>query len=317
MNKKIEIAVEALKNGNLVVFPTETVYGLGADATNEKALDKIFVLKKRPKNHPLIVHLSHINEINLWATEITDVAYEWIEKFSPGPVTFILKKNKEVLDILTGGQSTVALRIPEHSMARQLLESFGGGIAAPSANPYGYVSPTRVAHIPESWVKEGTVILDGGSSSIGIESTIIDLTADKPKIRRLGIISEALKLFMEEKNSGDWSIFSDQKVPGNVLKHYSPHNPLYILSFDEIKNFILGYNKNITVISFHAYPFQDKINKINWMKMPLSVKLYAHELYHFLREADKIKNGIILIEKVPPVLEWKAIEDRLIKASAR
>jgi L-threonylcarbamoyladenylate synthase len=312
-NMNIKNAVEALKSGNLVVFPTETVYGLGADASNEQAVEKIFSLKQRPKNHPLIVHLSDLTKINLWAKEINDNAYEWIEKFSPGPVTFILKKNKNVLDVVTGGQSTIAIRIPDHPVAKMLLASFDGGIAAPSANPYGYVSPTRAEHISEVWRQKGIITLDGGASPIGIESTIIDLTTDKAKIRRLGMISTKLKLYMEEKGVDSASVFTDQKVPGNVIKHYSPHNSLYLLSIEEIRNFIATQNQEITVLSFHSQPCKNE--NIHWVKMSFSVDSYAHDLYHYLRQADKINNSIILVEKVPSIFEWKAIEDRLSKAS--
>lgn len=310
----VKKAADALKAGNLVIFPTETVYGLGADAGNEEAVKKIFRLKKRPENHPIIVHLSHIQKVDLWAKDINDNAYEWIEKFSPGPVTFILKKNRNVLDTVTGGQSTIAIRIPEHPVAQMLLSFFNGGIAAPSANPFGYISPTRVEHISVSWRKEGITILDGGPSSIGIESTIIDLTTLKPRIRRLGVISRELKFFLEKKDVDYDNVCTDKKVPGNILKHYSPNNKLHVLSMDEIQGLIAKKNQEITVLSFSSSPFKDE--KIHWITMQPLAKLYAHDLYHYLIQADKINNSIILVEKVPSTLEWKAIEDRLRKASA-
>ena len=230
-------------------------------------------------------------------------------------MTFILKKNQHVLDVVTGGQSTIAIRIPEHPVAKMLLDSFGSGIAAPSANPYGYVSPTRAEHICEAWKKNGLIILDGGASPIGIESTIIDLTTDKPKIRRLGMISTNMKLYMEEKGVNATRVCIDQKVPGNVIKHYSPHNALYLLSIEEIKDFIVTQNQKITILSFHSQPYKNE--NVRWIQMSFSVYSYAHHLYHYLRQADKIKNSIILVEKVPSTLEWQAIKDRLNKASAQ
>jgi L-threonylcarbamoyladenylate synthase len=182
-------AVNILRGGGLVAIPTETVYGLGADAGNEGAIRKIFAAKERPYDHPLIVHLADIEQLSAWARDIPPLARRAAQAFWPGPLTLILKKQPQVLDIVTGGQDTVGLRIPRHPIAQALLQAFGAGIAAPSANKFTHISPTRAEAVREELGDRVDIILDGGDCEVGLESTIVDFTGDVPVILRPGMIT--------------------------------------------------------------------------------------------------------------------------------
>lgn len=309
----IEKAVESLRAGELVIFPTETVYGLGADACNEEAIHKIYHLKNRPINHPLIVHVAHQEKLADWVKSVSDEAKEWIKLLSPWPVTFVLRKKEHVLDALTGGQSSIAIRVPHHPVAKKLLECFGSGIAAPSANPYGYISPTRLSHISEEWHTKVGTMLDGGSCEIGLESTIIDLTS-KPQICRLGFLPSNLVSLMESNGINFSQLSNVKRLPGNVAKHYSPQNQLKVLTFKEIDSFLMQSKKNVTILSFTKPKYFKPI--VYWIKMPSTAKEYAYALYHSLRKADRAGNCLILVEKPPLENEWQPIHDRLIRASS-
>ncbi len=223
----IKNAAESLRDGFLVAFPTETVYGLGADATNEKAVSRIFEIKGRPLDHPVIVHLSSIDQIEHWAVNIPKYAYTLAKKYWPGPMTLILNRSSNAKDWITGGQNTVGIRIPNHEIALSLLEEFkkigSGAIAAPSANKFGRVSPTSFQHVQDELSKDLTVrdvVLDGGNSALGIESTIIDCTQEQPRILRPGFITKK----MIEEITG--LILSDSitniRVSGSFKSHYAP-----------------------------------------------------------------------------------------------
>src|SRR5689334_23509850 len=186
---EIESAVQALRDGELVAFPTETVYGLGANAQNPVAVAKIFEAKGRPKTHPVIVHLDTPRFLHRWVSEVPDVATKLAEKFWPGPLTMVMKRGPNVHDIVTGGQETVAIRVPSHPMAQQLLTAFGGGIAAPSANRFGRVSPTRAEHVREEFGDAVRVVLDGGEAQIGLESTIVSFDGEQLRLLRPGYVT--------------------------------------------------------------------------------------------------------------------------------
>jgi len=186
----IEHAALLLRQGLLVAFPTETVYGLGADASNPEAVRKIFQAKGRPADHPLIVHISSVDSLNDWAVNIPDAAKKLAAHFWPGPLALILNKKPDVPLEVTGGQETVGLRMPDHPVALSLLKAFGGGIAAPSANRFCRISPTQAAHVEEELGDAVDLILDGGSCQVGVESTIIDLSGKQPKLLRLGHITQ-------------------------------------------------------------------------------------------------------------------------------
>ena len=187
----VENAVEILQRGGLVAFPTETVYGLGADAMNAAAMQRLYKVKGRPKAHPVIVHIARRDQLADWALEVTPHAQKLAEAFWPGPLTLIVKRSEKVSDLVTGGQDTVGVRVPSHKLARQLLEAFGGGIAAPSANRFGKVSPTTADHVRADLGADVNLVLDGGACEVGIESTIVDVTGEVPVILRPGKINAA------------------------------------------------------------------------------------------------------------------------------
>ena len=187
----IEQAADLLHRGKLVAIPTETVYGLGADASNPEAVAKIFQAKGRPADHPLIVHLAYASQMKDWAEEVPDSALRLASAFWPGPLTMILRKKASVPAVVTGGQETVALRVPDNPVALWLLRVFGGGIAAPSANRFGRISPTTAQHVAEELGDAVDCILDGGPCTVGVESTIIDLTDQQPTILRPGRITRS------------------------------------------------------------------------------------------------------------------------------
>jgi len=227
----IKDAALALKEGHLVAFPTETVYGLGADATNKDAVARIYEVKGRPKDHPLIVHISSMELMDKWASEIPEYAIKLARAFWPGPMTLVLKRTELAKDFITGSQDTVAIRVPFHTLANQLLkefESLGGyGVAAPSANRFGKVSPTNSQAVEEelsNFLSENDQILDGGQSQIGIESTIIDCTKDLPVILRPGYItSEMVESFLSLNLANFDSGNNKVMVPGLLEAHYSPN----------------------------------------------------------------------------------------------
>ena len=225
----ISNAAQALKDGHLVAFPTETVYGLGADATNEKAVSRIYSVKGRPSDHPLIVHISSINKLDDWATEIPDYAIKLAREFWPGPMTLILPRKDIAKDFITGGQNNVGLRVPAQPIALALLKKFedlgGRGVAAPSANRFGAVSPTSAEAVSEelgAFFDKDDLVLDGGQCLVGIESTIIDCTGSAPKVLRPGGITEEMIELALEKKPENRDRSSKIKAPGIMESHYAP-----------------------------------------------------------------------------------------------
>ncbi|MEP6702839.1 MAG: L-threonylcarbamoyladenylate synthase, partial [Betaproteobacteria bacterium] len=215
------LAVSRLRAGELVGFPTETVYGLGADASNARAVVGIFALKKRPANHPVIVHLAPNADLERWARRVPPAARTLIEKFAPGPLTLIVPKSDAVPDVVTGGQKNVGLRFPSHPVAQRLLREFGGGVAAPSANRFGRVSPTTAQHVAEEFGDELPMILDGGPCPIGIESTIVDFTRGAAVLLRPGAISaqELAEVLGYAPLPGGGK---SPRVSGSLPSHYAP-----------------------------------------------------------------------------------------------
>jgi len=217
----LALAVERLRAGQLVAFPTETVYGLGADASNPQAVVRVFALKGRPANHPVIVHLASTADVERWARRVPPAARELIAKFAPGPITLILPKAKNVSDVITGGQTSVGLRFPSHPVAQRLLRTFAGGVAAPSANRFGRISPTTAQHVADEFGAESPLIIDGGPCDVGIESTIVDFTRNAAVLLRPGGVSaadlaEALG-YMPLSPSG-----KSPRVSGSLPSHYAP-----------------------------------------------------------------------------------------------
>src|SRR5215468_8854604 len=218
---EIETAVQALRDGELVAFPTETVYGLGANAQNPAAVRRIFEAKGRPPNHPVIVHLDSPRYLHRWVREVPELANRLAEAFWPGPLTMVMPRAANVHDVITGGQDTIAVRVPSHPMAQQLLTAFGGGIAAPSANRYGRLSPTRAEHVRDELGDSVNTILDGGETQIGLESTIITFEGATVRLLRPGAVTAGqIRTVIGDLLVGAAS--ASPRVPGSAPTHYAP-----------------------------------------------------------------------------------------------
>ena len=308
----IKDAALALKQGHLVAFPTETVYGLGADATNEKAVARIYEVKGRPKDHPLIVHISSIELLDSWAAKIPEYAIKLARNFWPGPMTLILPRTELAKDFITGGQDNVGLRVPSHTIALELLKEFvklgGLGIAAPSANRFGAVSPTSIKAVNEELgklLKLNDLMLNGGQCSVGIESTIIDCTESAPRVLRPGaitdlMISNTLNSKLDLKND-----MSKVKAPGLLDSHYAPKAKILL-------NTIAKNGEGFIALSQHSTP----VGAIR-LASPNSLEQYARALYQALRSADHqaLSKVAVILPDGPGLAE--AIRDRLTKASGR
>lgn len=308
-----------LQSGGLVAFPTETVYGLGADASNQDAVRKIFSAKERPYDHPLIVHIARLDQLKDWAREVSPEAMALAHAFWPGPLTMIFKKQPHVLDIITGGQDTVGLRIPRHPVAQMLLQEVGRGVAAPSANKFTHISPTTAAAVHDELGDKVDMILDGGACEVGLESTIIDMSHQVPAILRPGMITaQAIAAVLGRQIPSARKDTPIVNVPGMHHLHYAPTTKTILIDTQDIADFV----RNLSVadlpiaIVHHSDLLVTHSDKINLIKMPKQANGYAHDLYHTLRELDQRKLKRIVIESVPLHSEWDAIRDRLSKASA-
>lgn len=310
IGKDIALAVSLLQQGKLVAIPTETVYGLAANALNTDAVIKLFQAKERPLFDPLIMHLPTFEAAKKYCTNIPELAYTLSQKFSPGPITFLLDKNNLVPDLITSGLSQVAIRIPNHSLTLQLLTQLDFPLAAPSANPFGYISPTTAQHVEQQLGNKIDYILDGGNCTIGIESTIVGFENNKIIVYRLGGLSvEELEKFapieLRINNS------SNPKAPGQLKTHYAPQKPLLIGNIEQLqkiyaskKTAILSFTKKYTS-STYVLSEKGDVNEA------------AKKLFHALRELDANTSEIILTEKFPDTFLGRAINDRLQRASSR
>src|SRR6202034_3611441 len=230
---ELDAAVQALRDGDLVAFPTETVYGLGAHAGHPAALRRVFELKGRPVSHPLIVHLDSVRYLTRWAREVPPAAEQLAASFWPGPMTLVLPRAHNVHPLVTGGQDTIAVRVPSHPMAQQLLTAFGGGIAAPSANRFGRLSPTRAEHVRDELGDAVRVVLDGGESQIGLESTIVACQGDQVRLLRSGAVTPS----QLREIAPDLIVGADaqsSRVPGSLPSHYAPTTPMSVVPSGEI-----------------------------------------------------------------------------------
>lgn len=307
-NDHVQAAAQALIAGHLVAFATETVYGLGADATNSEAVAKIFAAKGRPKDHPLIVHVSSFEASLQWADEVPDYVGKLAENFWPGPMTLILKRSALATDDITGGQDTVGVRVPSHPVAQELLAAFellgGKGVVAPSANRFGKVSPTTseaVRQELEQYLSADDLILDGGQSSVGIESTIIDCTSELPQILRLGAITASMisaATGLQLKNAE-----SDIRVSGSLDSHYAPNAKLALNQNAEVGDGLIALQS-----------FQTP-NGVIRLAAPATTEEYAKQLYLALRKADEL--GLSRVVAITPEGDElsAAINDRLMRAS--
>ena len=313
--ENIERATQCLKNGGLVAFPTETVYGLGADASNPDAVKRIFAAKNRPENHPLIVHLASFEQFDLWAQDIPESAVVLAEHFFPAPLAVILKKRPEVSETVTGGQKTIALRIPNHPVALELLRAFGGGIAAPSANRFCRISPTQAQHVADELGESVDMILDGGACQIGVESTILDLSGDKPTILRFGQITRSeLEFVLQTKVCTPDSLAKmTVKTAGMMAIHYAPTTPAVRCDSELLAVLLQDENQKVGVLTCGSNISSTQNRTV--ISLPTDSTIYAQNLYAKLRELDVLKLDLILVEQPPQSEMWAAINDRLSKAT--
>jgi L-threonylcarbamoyladenylate synthase len=310
---EIEKAVETLRAGDLVVFPTETVYGLGANASNPAAVRKIFEVKGRPADHPVIVHIDDQRYLHRWVSQMPPQAERLAAMFWPGPLTLILPRGEAVNDIVTGGQQSIGVRIPSHPIAQQLLTAFGGGIAAPSANRYGRLSPTKPEHVRDELGDAVHVMLDGGDSPIGLESTIVSCLDGEVRLLRPGFITRSqIQQVVGELTQGGEA----PRVPGDRLQHYAPSTPLEIVPWDSLEaraGEILARDEKVAVLAMRP-PLHTR-RHMTWINAGKKSDAYAHNLYNNLRTLDRAQCVRILVQELPPDERWAAILDRLERAS--
>jgi L-threonylcarbamoyladenylate synthase len=311
----LEAAVDALRDGELVAFPTETVYGLGANASNPAAVRKVFELKGRPPSHPVIVHIDQQKYLKRWVRELTPEAEKLAEAFWPGPLTLVLPRSESVHDEVTGGQDSVAIRIPSHPMARQLLDAFGGGIAAPSANRYGRLSATRAEHVQDEFGDAVKVVLDGGECQVGLESTIVSCLDGTVRLLRPGSIT----LGQLRAVAGNVEIGADKsspRVPGSAIAHYAPSTPLTVVPGGELDALAESLSEGGQRIAVLAQRLPMKTYQfVTWINSGKRAESFGHDLYANLRTLDKAGCARILVQEVPGDERWDAVRDRLARAA--
>jgi L-threonylcarbamoyladenylate synthase len=325
MRVSLEQAIAELKNGGVVAIPTETVYGLAADATNDSALKKVFEIKQRPADHPLIVHIGDMNQVSDWATTFPEVAIKLAEAFWPGPLTLVLPAQPHVSRVVRGDEPTVALRVPNHPVALALLKQGNLSVAAPSANLFTQLSPTTAAHV-EAGLGESIPVLDGGPCNVGIESTIVSVSANGQwQLLRPGMISEeeiAKVATTHHQAPSLASAVANQivpKVPGQHALHYSPRTPLMLFK-DRLS--LIQESKALQAmgLSFAIMLIGDSDHvelNCQTINLPNSPDKVAELLYSSLHDLDAMKVDRLLVE-LPPVLpEWLAVLDRLSRAGYR
>ena len=307
MNPEVRRAAEILRAGGLVAFPTETVYGLGADASNPEAVARLYAVKGRPVDHPVIVHFASADQALAFGTEVSEAAKKLAARFWPGPLTLILKASEQAKSFVTGGQPSVGVRVPSHPIAQQLLKAFGGGVAAPSANRFGRVSPTTAAHVREDLGNDVDLVLDGGPTEVGIESTIVDVSGGSASVLRPGRISKAeleKHVALEEKGA------SAPRHSGGLERHYAPRTPALLVPTHALDKEISKLKDRVAVLAF-SRP-DERVDF--WLRMPREPAGYAQKLYAALRELDGAGCELILVEAPPEGAEWAAVRDRLERA---
>lgn len=305
------IAADLLRAGELVAVPTETVYGLAADASNPTAVAKIFVAKGRPSNHPLIVHIGDIAQLSHWARNIPPQALLLAKAFWPGPLTLLLQKADAVSPVVTGGKTSIGIRMPAHPVLLALLQQTGLAVAAPSANPYKKLSPTSALQVMAGLQGRIAAVLDGGDCSVGLESTIVDLTSDTPQVLRAGPISAAeLEVVLGVPVSTPKS--HNVAVPGNVKAHYQPGKPLKIFSSVDLATALQQHADGVICL-YQSAQFA-ALQLPHSRQLPQDKAGYARLLYRSLFEADALPGQQIYLEQPPQTPEWDDVNDRLRRA---
>ena len=320
MRIPLETAIAKLQNGEVVAIPTETVYGLAADASNEDALRQIYTIKQRPADNPLIVHIGAADQVKDWASEFPPLAQKLASAFWPGPFTLVLPAKDNVSCIVRAGELTIALRVPAHPLALQLLQQSGLGLAAPSANRYTQLSPTTAAHV-ESGLGQDLPVLDGGACQVGIESTIVSVNGDDWQLLRHGMITEAqIAEITGQPAKIAWKNLP--KVPGQHLLHYSPKTPIKL--FDCAAT-LMQYQQNsqqscavLLIEDIKHHVRHDLVKSpliIETVLLPKDPAVVAEKLYSVLHHLDSLHVGQLLVQSPPKAPEWLAILDRLTRAA--
>lgn len=316
--KEIARAAGVLRTGGLVAFPTETVYGLGADASNSAAVRRVYELKGRPPEHPVIVHLGVGADLVDWVADVPNDARRLAEACWPGPLTLVLRRRADrVVDEVTGGRPTVAVRVPGHPVALALLEAFGGGIAAPSANRFGRVSPTTAVHVVDDLGANVDVVLDGGPCTVGVESTIVDCTGPDPVVLRLGGVTEErltelLGRRPERRTTGEVA------APGTLASHYAPRAKVEVATASTVAaaaaRLAVG-GRRVGVLAL--VPPSDLPSDVIVLDPPTDVDDYARVLYERLREADRRSLDVLVVVAPPEEGIGAAVADRLRRSASR
>jgi len=314
----LEAAVAALRRGGLVAFPTETVYGLGADATDVAALRRLYAVKRRPPEHPVIVHLSDPRELGAWTTGAPMWAVALGDACWPGPLTLVARRSSRVPDEVTGGQDTVGIRVPDHPLALRLLDAFGGGVAAPSANRFGRVSPTTAQDVKDDLGDDVDVILDGGACAVGVESTIVDCTGDAPRVLRPGGITEERIEAVTGRavaRSSTTAEASAVRAPGALASHYSPRARVELVdeaAVDTRLAALLAEGQRIGVLAARPPVVPGPVEVLTAAEDP---EIYARDLYRHLRAADFHGLDVLLVVPPPATGIGVAVNDRLRRAA--
>ena len=311
----LQLAAQTLLEGNLVAFPTETVYGLGADALNNQAVARIYEAKGRPADHPLIVHLHSMQAMGQWVDDVPEYAIALARDFWPGPMTLIFKRSSLAQDFITGGQDTVGIRVPDHVVALALLEAFhnlgGRGVAAPSANRFGQVSPTTAKAVSDElsqFLNAEDQIMDGGPSAVGVESTIIDCTGELPRILRPGAITEEMiqestGLSLLDSSDTDQSNLEKIRVSGSLEKHYAPAAKVLLDQTPVAGQGYIAASRRVTPTG------------VTRLAAPKNSQEFARDLYSALRKADELGLAEVVVEQPQGDGIEIAIRDRLSRAA--
>lgn len=321
----ISAAVDRLRSGGLVAFPTETVYGMGADATSREAVERVFAVKGRPTRNPLIVHVSDATMARRCVSAWTDDAERLARSFWPGPLSIVLNKSALIPGVVTAEGGTVAVRCPDHPLTLELIRRFGKPLVGPSANPSGGVSPTRAEHVRSSFAPADVLVLDGGACTGGIESTVVDLTNTVPRVLRPGLIGadELGRVLGREVlgPSGSVDLDAPLKSPGLLSRHYAPRTRTVLCEPHEVDGHLsdaASGGGRAVVMSFGPR----NVGVHHGIAMPVEARKYAARLYDALREADARGAAVIVVEcpvfsgKSPDAALWQAILDRLTRASS-
>lgn len=326
-NPEIARAVECLRAGGLVAFPTETVYGLGADATNPDAMAKLYQVKGRPAWHPVIVHLADAGLLHGFGRSLPEYADRLADAFWPGPLTLIVKRRLgAVCDAVAGGMDTVGLRVPNQLVAHALLDAFGGGIAAPSANRFGRVSPTIADDVRADLGDDVEEVLDGGPCAVGVESTIVDCTGEQARVLRLGGVTvaqlAAVLGYLPEVVARDTSADDDNegvRAPGTIASHYAPHARVELheaIAVAARANALIAERTSVGVLALADADLGALPTGAVVLEAPTTIEEYARVLYQRLRDADRNELGVLLVVPPPNDGIGSAVNDRLRRAAA-